>query len=446
MVLRSFTVSNWKSYCDPAEFSMLATRERRYGERLARVKRSRVLPVSAIYGANASGKSTLIEALSALRSIITGARRPGAALPVIPHLPEGREKPSVFSAEFLVALGSAGKPSREAVLVYELEASRRRIHREALLVRRETREDFLFERHGDTVELDSELDRDQRVHSHAAVIAPNETLLGAVGSDPLAVQPYLQAAYGWFAKQLNIIFPNSEFVYLPERFEADNLFAEAMNSGLTRADTGIAGLVLEEIKLEALPLEADQIEHLVDQLAGNGGSFVIGGAASDFAVLDFHDGQPRARRLVAKHTVSAEPEVEPESFRIPLREESKGTQRFMNLLPVLFQLREEDSRSVFLIDELENSMHPRLTEDFIRCFLEDLDESNRRQLIFTTHEVQLMRSDLLRRDEIWLAEKQGRQSQLTRVSDYSDIGVRKDADLLSFYMSGRLGGVPRKKW
>ena len=88
-------------------------------------------------------------------------------------------------------------------------------------------------------------------------------------------------------------------------------------------------------------------------------------------------------------------------------------------------------------------MHPKLTEDFIRCFLEDLDESNRRQLIFTTHEVQLMRSDLLRRDEIWLAEKQGGQSQLTRVSDYSGIGVRKDADLLSFYMSGRLGGVPR---
>ena len=443
MVLRSFMVSNWKSYYDSVEITMMATRERKHGECLARVGRGRILPVGAIYGANAAGKSTLVEALSALRSIIVGARRPGAALPVIPHLPEGREEPSSFSIEFLVTLGGVGKTSREAVLVYELAADRRRIHREVLLVRHGSREVFLFERKDNTVEVDSELEENPRIRSHAAVIAPNETLLGAVGSDPLAEQPHVQAAYGWFAKQLNIIYPDSEFVYLPSRFDADDLFAGAMNAGLTRADTGITGLVLEEVKLEALPLEAEQIEHLVDQLADNGGSFIIGGAASDYAVLDYHDGQPRARRLAAKHTFSTSPETEPVAFKIPLREESKGTQRFMNLLPVLFQLREEDSRSVFVIDELENSMHPKLTEDFIRCFLEDLDESNRRQLIFTTHEVQLMRSDLLRRDEIWLAEKQGGQSQLTRVSDYSGIGVRKDADLLSFYMSGRLGGVPR---
>jgi putative abortive phage resistance protein len=115
----------------------------------------------------------------------------------------------------------------------------------------------------------------------------------------------------------------------------------------------------------------------------------------------------------------------------------------MNLLPILFQLRDEDSRSVFVVDELENSMHPKLTEDFIASFLEELGEGDRRQLVFTTHEIQLMRSGLLRRDEIWLADKNDGQSQLTRVSDYADIGVRKDADLLNFYMSGRLGGVPR---
>ena len=131
------------------------------------------------------------------------------------------------------------------------------------------------------------------------------------------------------------------------------------------------------------------------------------------------------------------------SFTLPLQEESDGTQRFMNLLPILFQLRDKNSRSVFVVDELENSMHPKLTEDFISSFLEGLGADDRCQLIFTTHEIQLMRSDLLRRDEIWLADKVDGQSRLTRVSDFAGIGVRKDADLLSFYMSGRLGGVPR---
>ena len=88
-------------------------------------------------------------------------------------------------------------------------------------------------------------------------------------------------------------------------------------------------------------------------------------------------------------------------------------------------------------------MHPRLTEELIASFLDGLGPDGRRQLIFTTHEIQLMRSDLLRRDEIWLVDKVNGQSELTRVSDFADVGVRKDADLLGFYMSGRIGGVPR---
>ena len=88
-------------------------------------------------------------------------------------------------------------------------------------------------------------------------------------------------------------------------------------------------------------------------------------------------------------------------------------------------------------------MHPKLTENLIAAFLDELGSQSRRQLIFTTHEIQLMRSNLLRRDEIWLAEKIDGQSELTRVSDFAEIGVRKDADLLGHYMSGRIGGIPR---
>lgn len=96
-------------------------------------------------------------------------------------------------------------------------------------------------------------------------------------------------------------------------------------------------------------------------------------------------------------------------FALPLKDESDGTQRFVNLPPMLFQLSAKDSRNVFIVDEPENSMHPRLTEDFIASFLEDLGPDDRRQLILTTHEIQLMRADLLRRD---LAGGQGRGSPI----------------------------------
>ncbi|MDO5049281.1 MAG: ATP-binding protein [Actinomycetaceae bacterium] len=442
-MLRSFTVSNWKSYYEPAEFSMVATRERRHGERLTRVRRSRILPVSAIYGANAAGKSTLIEALVALRTLIIDARRVGSLLPVMPHLPEGKHEPSKFYVEFLTELEGDGLSTKEAILTYELAADRRRIYYEALLIRRGDREDFLFEREGSNVQLDEPLLGDKRTELHSELISDNETLLGALGPDPEVANPHVKAAYNWFARQLNVIYPDSRAIYLPAQFATDDLFADAVNTGLTRADTGISGLQLQDMRVESLPLEPDEIDFLLNELSSRGGIFVIGGGVGDYALLDLHKEELRARRLVATHSTVAGPGEVSEEFLLPLREESEGTQRFMNLLPALFQLRKADSRAVFLIDELEHSMHPKLTEEFIRTFLDDLDGSNRRQLIFTTHEIQLMRSDLLRRDEIWLVDKVDGQSELTRVSDFSDIGVRKDADLMSFYMSGRLGGVPR---
>jgi len=267
-------------------------------------------------------------------------------------------------------------------------------------------------------------------------------LLGALGAEGTGA---VGAVWDWFARRLNIIHPESMYMHLLARINADAVFSRAMSSGLTRADTGISEVRLEEMKLEALPVGADQLTGLLEALREKGGTFVIDVVGADQTILSLTDeGEPTARRLVTVHEREDGPAPEQHSsFTLPLQEESDGTQRFMNLLPILSQLRDKNSRSVFVVDELENSMHPKLTEDFISSFLEGLGADDRCQLIFTTHEIQLMRSDLLRRDEIWLADKVDGQSRLTRVSDFAGIGVRKDADLLSFYMSGRLGGVPR---
>jgi len=440
-MLRFLRLQNWKSYYEPVEFTMVATRERRHGDRLARVGRSRILPVTAIYGANAAGKSALVDGLEALREIVLESRRAGAMLPLAPHLPEGKDEPTAFAVEIVVsAVGTDDVADR--VFYYELAADRRRVHRELLAQVKARAEELLFERDEDGVSLYGELDGDERARAHAMVVAPNETLLGALGAERDGT---VGVVWDWFARRLNIIHPESTYMHLLARINAGSVFSQAMNSGLTRADTGIFEVRLEEMKMEALPVGADQLTGLLEGLRERGGTFVIAVGGADQAILSLTDeGEPIARRLVTVHEGEDGPAPEQRSsFTLPLREESDGTQRFMNLLPVLFQLRDEDSRSVFVVDELENSMHPKLTEDCISSFLEGLDADDRSQLIFTTHEIQLMRSDLLRRDEIWLADKIDGQSRLTRVSDFADKGVRKDADLLSFYMSGRLGGVPR---
>ncbi|KGF12008.1 hypothetical protein HMPREF1627_00090, partial [Actinomyces sp. S6-Spd3] len=241
----------------PTEFSMIATRERKHGERLAHTKQGRVLPVSAIYGANAAGKSTLIEALATLREIIIGARRPGALLPVFPHLPYGNRKPSKFTLEFIV---------KETTLIYELEADKQHVIYEALLILKGKQEEYIFERDDNGVSLYGALNDNKLATSYANVIAPNETYLGAIGSAPAINEPLATAAYDWFNRHLIVIYPHSKFVYLPARFDADEVFAAAMNAGLTRADTGISGLALEEMNANALPLEDKQLEQLTADL------------------------------------------------------------------------------------------------------------------------------------------------------------------------------------
>ncbi|WP_159624797.1 AAA family ATPase [Actinomyces sp. zg296] len=448
-MLRYLRVQNWKSYYEPVEFTMVATRERRHGERLAKVGRSRILPVAAVYGANASGKSTLVDALEALRGLILQARPVGAMLRLTPHLLKGAGEPTSFTIEFVTGAPRPDGVGEDRVFLYEVVADRRRIHRESLVEVRTRTEEVIFERDENGVELYGDLDEDVRANAHKTVIADNETFLGVLGGDTGVLgadaESAVALAYGWFDRHLAVIHPGAEYVHLPSRLEVDNVFADAMNAGLTRADTGISRLDFEDMRVGALSLPADELDELVESLREAGGTAMLSTRGGDHALLTLDDdGEPAVRRLVARHEVETGPGAQDRrSFSLPLREESDGTRRFMNLLPILFQLREVDERSVFVVDELENSMHPRLTEELIASFLDGLGPEGRRQLIFTTHEIQLMRADLLRRDEIWLADKVDGQSELTRVSDYADVGVRKDADLLGFYMSGRIGGVPR---
>ena len=148
-MLRFLRLQNWKSYYEPVEFTMVATRERRHGDRLARVGRSGILPVTAIYGANAAGKSALVDGLEALREIVLESRRAGAMLPLAPHLPEGRDEPTVFAVEIVVSAVGTDDDVADRVFYYELAADRRRIHRELLAQVKARAKEFLFEREND---------------------------------------------------------------------------------------------------------------------------------------------------------------------------------------------------------------------------------------------------------------------------------------------------------
>ena len=125
-----------------------------------------------------------------------------------------------------------------------------------------------------------------------------------------------------------------------------------------------------------------------------------------------------------------------------MRQESDGSQRVIDLLPTFLELSAAQSKKVYVIDEVDRSLHTLLIRRLLEDYLSKCSHNSRSQLLFTTHNVLLMDQDLLRRDEMWIAERNAEGiSSLLSFSEYKD--VRYDKDIRKSYLQGRLGGVPR---
>ncbi len=154
-------------------------------------------------------------------------------------------------------------------------------------------------------------------------------------------------------------------------------------------------------------------------------------AAGDygFEILTAHAGEDRPviERMRTLHMGSDGKKC---SFGLGM--ESSGTQRLMGLLPMLFDLQAEDGSvgsKVYIVDELDRCLHTMLTKQLIEDFLSKCSESTRKQLLFTTHDLLLMDQSLMRRDEMYIAQRGiDGHSELVRLAEYD--GIRFDKDLI----------------
>lgn len=124
-------------------------------------------------------------------------------------------------------------------------------------------------------------------------------------------------------------------------------------------------------------------------------------------------------------------------FQLDISEESDGTRRLLDFIPALHRLQNESG--VYFIDEIDRSMHPMLVWKFLDFFLRSCNKVPS-QIIVTTHESNLLDLDLVRRDEIWFAEKDGELE--TRLYSLMDFKVRTDLEIRKNYLNGRFGAVP----
>ena len=431
-MLIDFEVENFRSFGERRVFSMLANSKiQDHKDHIAPADRlqSGLLRAAVMYGANAAGKSNLIRAVDFAARTIHSLPEEGRPIPVRPFgTAEFADKESTFQFRFL---------ARGNVFTYGFALTAKRINSEWLAVWDGEKDEDIYSREGDAFEANQHLsgssfeEVDITLDSLEALnhlgVRPNQLLLSKLldlredkrGS-------LINAMAWWFQECLVIVYPNANYTGLLKDLESDPEFLRFAEVFLETVDTGIASL-----NIEHTPLDADDLPQALVQDLESQAEIRFPGSTVSLSLNPEKPTEVIRRNISAKHALGAE------GFQLPMDEESDGTRRILELLPALYLMRNQCG--VFLIDELDRSLHPELSKAFIQFFLESCPKSCR-QLIVTTHELHLLDQSLLRRDEIWLVEKN--ESQQTELSSLSNIESRKDRKLAKNYLEGRFGGVP----
>lgn len=428
-MLVSFALENWMSYSERVFFSMTASRERQHGQRVPVVEKyqTRILPIAAIYGGNASGKTNLFKALSFSKNLVVKGTQPEALLPVEPFRLDSQkgEQPSSFSFELLVD---------ETIYAFSFALIRKAIVEEKLVLITSTSEKVLYHRHDGKPHFDASLAKDMFLNFAFQGTRDNQLFL--TNSVSQKVETF-KPVYDWFKDTLELVAPDSRFEPFEQFLDEGNPLYATMNDMLAKLDTGIVHLGSENIAFENLPLPESMKGKLQEDVKeGMAIRFRSEPINERFIVLR-KNGELCAKKLVAFH-----PKIDGTEAKFDIKQESDGSQRVIDLLPAFMDISGLLSKKVYVIDEVDRSLHTLLTRRLLEMYLACCSTVSRSQLLLTTHDVLLMDQDLLRRDEMWVAERNASgSSTLIAFSEYKD--VRYDKDIRKSYLQGRLGGIPR---
>lgn len=432
-MLRSFRLENHRSFQGEAELSLLPSYP---------TERSAV-PVAAVYGANAAGKSNLLDGLRFMSGAVRDSYRrwePETRVPRRPFKldPASSARPSTF----VVDLALEGTR-----YVYGFTVDDDHVLQEWLYGYPHVKKRVIFEREGSSVEFGSTVSEPRsRAEALAELTRPNAlflSLAAQVGLTELTpVREWFMSGLRWGTSRFGS--PLMRSASLIPSLQSSSGDGEALVDLVRAADVGITDLVVDtdekalarmqldlqqrlavaEDRLTAVPPDADDamtenLRRRVQQTASELASLASGQA-------------PQRLRFV--HGGGTDP--------FDFADESAGTQAWIMFLPsVLRSLRQA---STLVIDEIDTSLHPHLTAHLVRLFQSERSNPGGAQLIFTTHDASLLGTtfgeEVLARDQVWFVEKNpGGSSTLYPLTDFHP---RKDENRERRYLGGSYGAVP----
>ncbi len=433
-MLVKFIVENFLSFKDETTLDMLASTDSRNQNHISKNRIGNtdleVLKSAAIYGANASGKSNLIEALMFAKNFITLGTRAEETIFTNPFKldPVKAKSPSKF--EFIIFF--------EGIIYhYGFSIDKQKVHEEWLLMKDNKKFKTLFER----VVFENEEQSFEFGPSFVSKRKKNDyqflefVMRGTRSNELFLTEAFekkvekIKPLMKWFREILTIVSADSEYGLLEMRTKEDENFRCFLEELLILNGTGISSIGTETSKLE-IEKEFNELPKSMKKLIQENINKEVGMTITGGVNLTISD-EGEVIQVKTQHLTS-----DNETINFDFEEESEGTQRLVHLAPALFEL--QTSNKVYFIDELERKLHPKLSKNLVETFLKVGNE--RSQLLFTTHESNLLDLDLLRRDEIWFVEKDKLgSSHLTSLAEFK---IRLDLNIQKGYLNGRFGAIP----
>jgi len=380
----------------------------------------RLLKTCAILGANASGKSTLFRGLYEIIRFIT--KEPAvvgneiSAYDPFVFSEDTKYKPVEFSIDFII--------KNIVKYKYSIVFDKKNIIEEILESYPKNRKIILFQR---------SISKDNRLLKHIGYIGSpsknkkielfhNQPMLSKFGTDipdEIISEVFLYFKGVDIINTVNSRMLSSLNIDIKEASEKNSNFLNKLNELIKLADTGLNEINLSKLAEDEFNFPNGFSEELKNKI-----------------ILD------NKYRLTSFHNLYRNDQLINNKEPFPFDEESHGTKTLFVLGGKLIQVL-ETGHPIF-IDEIETSLHPYLTKMLISLFQNDRINKHNAQLIFTTHDTNILDKRFLRKDQIWLAEKdEFGNTDLFSLQDFTD--VREDTPFDKWYLAGKFGAIPNIK-
>ncbi|MBQ4523707.1 MAG: ATP-binding protein [Lachnospiraceae bacterium] len=415
-MLIQFSVENYLSIRDKLFLSLEPSADKVHPENIISKGGSRATSTITIYGANASGKSSLFKAITVAFNMIRNSNNVQVTdvLPVVPFKFdfESRNKPTSFEFTFIA--------KDEKKYVYGFSATKEKIVEEYLYYYSSSKPSLIFDI---SEQKETKFPRRHKVKLETAYQMNTSKKLFLATATNWNVE-CTKVPFEWLAESIDTftdVTNLSGYAFEKYRTDEDNEYVDFTKDLLRQADINISSINVdakEVSKAGQIPLEGIMIQGRMMR--------------PNFLEKQYH------MEITTSHTIREENGKEIE-FTLGLHEESLGTQQIFFYGPFLKDAFEKGKTLV--LDGIDKSLHPSIVKFIMNLFRDSEVNKNGAQLIATTHETRLLSLEVFRRDQIYFTEKDA-DTGVTDLYSLDEFSVRKTENIEKGYLMGRYGAIP----